>query len=54
MTIQILPASDENFQFFVPPLFKAMGMAGFVEALWPDNQSEEGQKNAIDRWLAEM
>ena len=54
MNFKILPATKEDFKFFIPPLFKAMGPAHFVATIWPDNQTEQGQKRAIERFMAEM
>jgi hypothetical protein len=54
MPFQILPATKEDFRSFIPPLFKAMGTAHFVATLWPDNQAEQGQQRAIERFMAEL
>ncbi|KAJ4299109.1 hypothetical protein N0V90_004353 [Kalmusia sp. IMI 367209] len=54
MGLEILPATKEDFTFFIPPLFKAMGLAHFVATLWPDNQTEQGQQRIIKRFMAEM
>jgi hypothetical protein len=54
MGFEILPATNEDFKFFIPPLFKAMGLAHFVATLWPDNQTEQGQQRAMERFMAEM
>ncbi|KAL1604057.1 hypothetical protein SLS60_005649 [Paraconiothyrium brasiliense] len=54
MSFEILPATKEDFKFFIPPLFKAMGLAHFVATLWPDNQTEQGQQRAIQRFMTEM
>lgn len=54
MGLEILPATTEDFKFFVPPLFKAMGSTGFVRTLWPDNQTERGQELATQRSMAEL
>jgi len=48
------PATDNDFDFFMEPLFGVMGRAAFVSALWPDNQTELGRKRAKERWLNEM
>ena len=54
MGYKVLPATTDDFKFFVPPLFKAMGSAGFVRTLWPDNETERGQTIATERFLAEL
>lgn len=53
MTFEVVPATDDDFALIVPPLFNTMGMAGFVAALYPDNQTENGQKKAIERFKLE-
>lgn len=47
-------ATEDDFDFFMEPLFGFMGRSAFVSALWPDNQTELGRKRAKERWLKEM
>jgi hypothetical protein len=53
MPFEVSPATDDDFPRFIPPLFGVMGAAGFVAALWPNNQTEEGQKRATERFMTE-
>jgi len=54
LNLEIHAATDEDFDFFVEPLFNAMGRGAFVSALWPDNHTELGRTRAKERWLQEM
>ena len=54
LNFELHPATDDDFDFFMEPLFGVMGRAAFVSALWPDNQTELGRKRAKERWLKEM
>lgn len=58
MTFEVLPATDDDYALFVPPLFETMGAAGFVAGLYPENKTEEGQRKAtqrfhIEKWVFE-
>jgi hypothetical protein len=54
LNLELHPATESDFDFFVEPLFRAMGKAVFVSALWPDNQTELGRQRAKERWLKEL
>ncbi|KAF2008737.1 hypothetical protein BU24DRAFT_415486 [Aaosphaeria arxii CBS 175.79] len=54
MNYEILPIVKGDFKYFIPPLFRSMGFAHFVATLWPDNQTDQGQQRAIERFMAEM
>ena len=54
INLEIHDATEDDFNFFIEPLFTAMGRAVFVAALWPDNQTELGRQRAKERWLKEM
>jgi hypothetical protein len=53
MSFEVSQAYDDDFARFVPSLFGIMGTGGFVATLWPNNQTEEGQKQAIERFMIE-
>jgi hypothetical protein len=53
MSFEVSQAYDDDFARFVPSLFGVMGTGGFVAALWPNNQTEGGQKQAIERFMIE-
>lgn len=51
MPFEINDVHDEDFPKFVPSLFGAMGgYSNFVNALYPDNLTAEGQQKAIQRF----
>jgi hypothetical protein len=54
INLELHDATEDDFDFFMEPLFAMMGRAVFVAALWPDNQTELGRQRAKERWLKEM
>jgi hypothetical protein len=54
INLELHDATEDDFDFFMEPLFAMMGRAVFVAALWPDNQTELGRHRAKERWLKEM
>lgn len=54
INLELQDATEDDFDFFMEPLFAMMGRAVFVAALWPDNQTELGRQRAKERWLKEM
>jgi hypothetical protein len=53
MPFELSLATEDDFTIFIPLLFGAMGTAGFVSALWPNNQTKEGQQRATERFIVE-
>ncbi|KAF2465156.1 uncharacterized protein BDR25DRAFT_318645 [Lindgomyces ingoldianus] len=44
--------TDDEFQVFVPMMFEAMGgRSEFVNAVWPDGHTKEGQEMSVQRFL---
>jgi hypothetical protein len=54
LNFEVHPVTEDDFDFFMEPLFSVMGRSAFVTALWPDNQTELGRERAKERWLKEM
>lgn len=52
MPLEISSVSDDDIRKFVPDLFEAMGGDNnFVNATYPENLTEEGQKTAAERFI---
>lgn len=54
LNLELRAATNDDFDFFLEPLFNTMGRGPFVSALWPRNQDEVGLKRTKERWLKEM
>jgi hypothetical protein len=53
MSYEVLPATEDDYPQFVPPLFDTMGAAGYVAGLYPDNRTDIGKKKATERFIIE-